>query len=126
MKMNTCSGCGGPVPARRKSATGDHWCKEPACQSKRQLAWRRRRAETSSDEAHLSVTEARLAYFRAAQDPERRRECHSCGLENAILGYAHPGKELYSICAALGNRGSRIGQNWLFVPFPSRDPSLVS
>lgn len=118
VKTNPCSGCGGPVPARRRSVSGDHYCKDSGCQALKQRRYRAtRRAARLGEPA--DVDQARFDFFVAVLG--RRVRCSSCDLEDAIPGYVHRGKD-GTPCFGVGSGGAGIGGRWLDSVHPGRVP----
>lgn len=116
---NTCSHCGAPVSVRRPSRSGLHYCSaKKDCQSAKQKAYRDlRKSEVAAD-----VEAMRLELLRDALHGSRDH-CHACGLENALVGWAHrSGPAAAKPCFALGNKGAAVGITWIDAIHPERAP----
>lgn len=122
-KTNPCSNCGSPVPARRTSQSGYHWCRKPECQAQKQAKLRAaRRLEGQTGQPYSFQTS--LAFFIKAAVHSPRRACDQCGLEDAVNGYAHRTADGSSICQGTGALGSELGAFWIDLIHPERRPSL--
>lgn len=109
---NPCANCGAPVAVRRPSSSGKSFCKLSACQTAKQRFYRERR-NTSVDDLVGSLVSALAS--------GRRVECHGCGLENAVPGWAHrdaPGSG--SPCFAVGALGAGLPSGMLDRVHPER------
>lgn len=54
-RMNICSSCGGPVKARRKSSSGEHFCPEPACQADKRRFHRQHPGAPAADREDMNT-----------------------------------------------------------------------
>lgn len=89
-----CSGdgCSNQLRQTKRSYSGLHFCKEPACQAEKQ---RRYSALRRAEQKHGNTTELEavrddmIALLRAAIWGDRR-QCPECGLMNALPGWPHP------------------------------------
>lgn len=51
-----------------------------------------------------------------------RTTCHRCGLEDAVVGWAHRDETGLGACFALGPRGKLVGRRFLDALHPERAP----
>lgn len=120
-QVSDCTNCGNDVPVRRPSLSGHHYCQRKECQAAKQKFYRSRRAKLQEE----SVLDEAFRFFSDALNGSRTT-CHACGLENALLGWAHRDVTLFSICSALGTGPHLIGGRFVDTLYPERDPRYVS
>lgn len=93
---NTCKNCGGVVQARRPSTTGLHFCQRPDCKAAKQREYQALKTrQIKSDDRAVQVR----FLHNVLHSP--RMQCPSCGLVNALPGYAHRDRDGGG-CSALG------------------------
>jgi hypothetical protein len=119
VESNPCSNCSNPVASRRRSKSGMHFCTRPACQAAKQRFYRHRREETAEEDARseqLQLVESLVSSVRI--------ECHGCGLENALPGWAHrDATDPVKPCTAVGNKGRKLGPGFIDTIWPELVPS---
>lgn len=106
--------CQNRVRTRRPSSTGEHWCSNKRCQSAKQRWVRARSKARERAGSDNEVLELVIDLVNG-----QRTDCDACGLENALVGWAHrnaPGSG--TPCLALGAKGRALppGVNDALVP----------
>lgn len=110
--------CSNTVKPRRRSATGDHWCPERACQAMKQRQLRA--AKKAAGLLGFTQEEERIELVRLALHGERR-PCPECDLEDGVPGFLHraaPGST--NVCRGLGEAGRTAGPKWIDLIHPER------
>lgn len=118
--------CDNMVKARKPSATGTHWCPEPACQAAKQRYFRGRQRATL-DAVRSGASSDEVVELVKALIVNQRSDCATCGLENALVGWVHrsaPGAG--APCWALGHRGPALPPGLLDVVYPERAPQRLA
>lgn len=117
--INPCSECGGPVPARRPSATGEHWCSKKDCQNAKQR-WNYAR-RNKVDDLTQKVLIRQLVFDLAHLG---RRPCEKCGLSDAVPGWAHrDARNPNGPCFGVGAQGPGLPGGLLDAIHPEVVPS---
>lgn len=119
MAENACTNCAAPVPTRRPSHSGTHWCQKPECQAAKQRYYRHRKAKV----AEKTTAEVAAEFVSTLLYGERHR-CHLCGLEDAVPGFVHRNTDPMVPCFGMGNKGREITAA-LDVVHPNRAPSAA-
>lgn len=108
--LHNCTNCGGPVRARRRSATGLHFCAARLCQNAKQRTYRKQR-EAAADEGLERRQEVFLGSIIAeALSGDRWRTCGTCGAERVLAGWVHRKLgEPVMPCFGIGSSGVELG-----------------
>lgn len=117
--------CQNTVSSRKPSESGKHFCPRPACQAAKQRHFRAtRRRERDSEQLGLERDAVRALVIALAH--VERTRCASCGLEDALPGWAHraaPGS--FDPCFGVGHQGRDLPGDLLDCIHPERRPQPV-